>query len=177
MRQRLNQLAMLRGRQGGIVHVSSVEPGGVGEGRRRRMAGGATVSVGTCVGTCVSLGIVTGWRSCVRCVVGCPARVDEAWAGFGSGSTGGIALQGGSTRRRHAAGRLRVVQNPPLGRQLSRRLTPVLTSSHPRRAASAARTCATSSSGWSRSCHPTRIMCQPSDSRWRWRSRSRASEA
>ena len=94
------------------MHVSSVEPGGVGEGRRRRMAGGATVSVGTCVGTCVSLGIVTGWRSCVRCVVGCPARVDEAWAGFGSGSTGGIALQGGSTRRRHAVGMLRVVQNP-----------------------------------------------------------------
>ena len=37
---------------------------------------------------------------------------DEAWGGFGSGSTGGIALQGGSTRRRRAAGRLRVVQNP-----------------------------------------------------------------
>ena len=87
MRQRLDQLAMLRGRQGGIVHVSSVEPGGVGEGRRRRMAGGATVSVGTCVGTCVSLGIVTGWRSCVRCVVGCPARLDEAWGGLGGCSS------------------------------------------------------------------------------------------
>ena len=29
-RQRLDQLAMLRGRQGGIVHVTSVGPGGVG---------------------------------------------------------------------------------------------------------------------------------------------------
>ena len=30
-RQRLDQLAMLRGRQGGIVHATSVGPGGVGE--------------------------------------------------------------------------------------------------------------------------------------------------
>ena len=30
-RQRLDQLAMLRGRQGGIVHVTSVGPGGVGD--------------------------------------------------------------------------------------------------------------------------------------------------
>ena len=37
---------------------------------------------------------------------------DEAWGGFGSGRTGGIALQGGSTRRRRAVGRLGVVQNP-----------------------------------------------------------------
>ena len=57
-RQRLDQLAMLRGRQGGIVHATSVGPGGVG------------------------------------------------------GAAGGIALHGGSTRRRHAVGRLRVVQNP-----------------------------------------------------------------
>ena len=46
---------------------------------------------------------------------------DEAWGGLGGcssfqrpgyGSTGGIALQGGSTRRRRAVGRLGVVQNP-----------------------------------------------------------------
>ena len=30
-RQRLDQFAMLRGRQGGIVHVTSVGPGSVGE--------------------------------------------------------------------------------------------------------------------------------------------------
>ena len=30
-RQRLDQFAMLRGRQGGIVHATSVGPGGVGE--------------------------------------------------------------------------------------------------------------------------------------------------
>ena len=46
---------------------------------------------------------------------------DEAWAELGGSSSsqrpgygmpGGIALHGGSTRRRHAAGRPRVVQNP-----------------------------------------------------------------
>lgn len=46
------------------------------------MAGCAMVLVGPGVGTCVSLSVVTGQRSCVRCVVGCPARVDEAWAGL-----------------------------------------------------------------------------------------------
>ena len=46
---------------------------------------------------------------------------DEAWAGLGGcssfqrpgyGSTGGIALQGGSTRRRHAVAMRLMVQNP-----------------------------------------------------------------
>ena len=49
---------------------------------------------------------------------------DEAWAGLGGcssfqrtgyGSMGGIALQGGSTRRRHAVAMRLMVQNPPLG--------------------------------------------------------------
>lgn len=60
-----------------------------------------------------------GWGRRVGAFARSP--LDEAWAGLcgcdvfrlcNRGYRGGIALQGGSTRRRHAAGRLRVVQNP-----------------------------------------------------------------
>ena len=80
---------------------------------------------------------MAGWRLCsyaevggvVRCAgLGASVRrscvCHEGWDGVGGcssfqrpgyGSTGGIALQGGSTRRRRVAGRLRVVQIPHCG--------------------------------------------------------------
>ena len=65
-RQRLDQLAMLRGGQGGIVHVTSVGPGGVGE---------------ACGGMCVHgvVRLLFGWLGVAVCLA--PAARGVGWVG------------------------------------------------------------------------------------------------